>query len=118
MKMTIKETENNILQLNDSLDMIGSQIKWILTETSTKNMIPESPVGREMIQRFFSLYRDFKRLREKASEFYQKIHTAEFDDMIDYYIYTGIMQITMERFNEGVFHQFDCVAETGKLPKE
>ena len=114
--MTLHEAEATILQLNDSLDMIGRQIKWILTETKNKKILPDSVIGKEMISRFFSLHRDFKRLREKASEFYQKIHTAEFDDMIDYYIYTGIMQITLERFNEGVFHQFDCVAETGQLP--
>jgi len=116
MKMTIKETEDTILQLNDSLDVIGIQIKWILTETSTKKMIPESTVGKEMIQRFFSLHRDFKRLREKAREFYEKIQINEFDDEIDYHIYKGIMKITIERFDHGVFHQFDCVAETGQLP--
>jgi len=114
--MNIKETEDTILQLNDSLDVIRSQIKWILTETSTKKMIPESKVGREMISRFFSLHRDFKRLREKAKEFYEKIQIGEFDDEIDYHIYKGIMKITIERFNHGLFHQFDCVAETGQLP--
>ena len=116
MNLTFHQINKKIHAQSESLDMLGNQLRWILDETNKNNAEPGSPYGNEMIQRFFSLYRDFKRIQKEIIDFSEELKLMDYEDNHIGKIYYDCSLILIEKCKSGIFKQFTVVVEEGRLP--
>lgn len=112
------DVHDKLLEQKEAIDTVGNQLRWILSECQKKDAKPGTKFGNEMIQRFFSLYRDFAKIRENTAKLADAVSAVKFDDATMGMIYKATAQLLLRRCNEGIFRQFASVAETGRLPEK
>ena len=115
--MNPDEVHAKLEAINESLTIMGKELMWILEEGERTGAKPGTPLGTELGQRFFTLYRDFKKLKLKAVEFMKEIAASD-SASDDKKVYMISAVLTAARFENGIFRQFTYVAETGNLPPE
>ncbi len=114
----MKETDvqSKIIELNESLDLIEKELRWLLEESTRRDVPPNSPEGDEFLRMFFSLYHDFLGLRQKIVKFARDVKTISFTDETMGLVYQTTADYMARKLGKGIFEQFISVAETGKLP--
>lgn len=115
--MKQNEVYDKLTRQKDSIDVIEKQLRWILSECQKKNAKPGTKFGDEMIQRFYSLYRDFVKIKDDATKLADEVSRVEFNDEIMGLVYKTTANLLLQRCSVGIFRQFTSVAETGKLPE-
>ena len=115
--MTLDEINENLTKQSESLNVISTQLGWILTEVNNSKAVPGSSYGNEMAQRFFSLYRDFKRIKKEILDFSNELKSVDAENKIAKDVYYMCSKILLQRCNIGILEQFTAVAEEGILPE-
>lgn len=116
--MTENEVPTKLDACEESINMLNTQLIWILTECNKDHVRPNTNVGNEMVQRFFSLYRDYQRILSQTTGLILQIEQMEFDDLLMRTIYELHGFALLNRLCSQDFQNFLSIAETGKLPME
>jgi hypothetical protein len=116
--MKNEEVHDVLLEQSNQIDMIAGELKWILEECKKHNVQPGTSLGDEMTQKFFSLFKDYKQVRNKTLELEKEVRTVVFPDPTMATIYLATANLLTRKVTQGIFEQFRSVAETGKLPDE
>jgi len=116
--MSLKEHEvpGKIIEQTEAIDLIASELRWMLEEANKKNIQPDTPEANEMIRMFFSLYSDFKRVREHTYNLQKAIRKVKFTDRALKLVYNASTDLLVKKLGQGIFEQFISVAEHGCLP--
>lgn len=112
------EVHNKLVAQSDAIDQIADQLRWILKEANTRQPKPGSRAGNELTERFYQLYRDFRKIQEKTVQLAEEVDKVKFTDKALSLVYRSCAKLLIRRTMEGIFNQFTSVAETGDLPKK
>ena len=115
--MTLNDAHERLEAQDVSIDTVAISIEWLLKECKTKDIKPFTKLGNEMIQRFFSIYRDWQKIRKETIKLAEKIHAADFKDYSEGLVYAAAADLLVQKCQVGLFEQIVCVAETGELPE-
>lgn len=114
--MTNDEIHEKLLEQSEQIDLIGTELRWMLEECQRQNIQPKTPLGEEMLQKFLSLYRDFQTVKTNTIGLYETIHAMKFSDPTIGMIYLATAILLVRRQSYGIFEQFTSVVEHGCLP--
>jgi hypothetical protein len=114
--MKTDEVHDKLMEQSEQIDLIAKELRWILEECQRQNVQPGTPMGAEMLQKFFSLYKDYKQVRENTFELERQVKEVVFDDYIMGRIYHATADLLVRKVTQGIFEQFTSVAENGCLP--
>lgn len=117
--MTKREYIDKIKECTESLKMVETQLRWILSECEKHKYEVGTPRGAEMYSRFMGLYRnDFKRVLSKIEKLGEMLYTVEFRSGQERLEWSTAQEKLWELSHSGIFQQFISVAEKGHLPPE
>lgn len=116
MKWTTTTANDKITELDEALDLIEKELKWILSESTAQKIQPKTALADEFWQKFMQLYVDFLKVKERVSAFAADMSLAEFSDRALGTAYRTTAAQLLKKTEVGCFKQFASVAETGKLP--
>lgn len=114
--ITEKNIKGELKKLSDSMNLIAKELKWILNKCNKHIPEPDTNLANELLGKFFSLYKDFLKLKSSICEMLTQLNQIKFKNKkLETYCKTYGF-ILFKKSNEGLFEQFSCVAETGDLP--
>ena len=114
---TSEKLYQRIVDQSEALDLIGKELLWILTETTKLQPKPGTDLGNELVVKFFSLYKDFQKVRSDGERLVEDIVHAKLADPLIANLYETAARLLLRKSGQGIFAQFISVAETGDLPK-
>lgn len=115
--MKSEEVHDKLMEQSEQIDLIGKELRWILEECKRQNVQPGTPMGAEMLQKFFSLYKDYQKVRDNTFELERQVKRITFDDHTMGTVYCATADLLVRKVTQGIFEQFTSVAETGELPE-
>jgi hypothetical protein len=107
-----------ITDQSDAIDLIADELTFLLLEAQKNDPPPESPLAIELAGKFLSLYEDFKRVRERSEKLASELDVMEFKNETLGMVYKATAQLLVRKLGEGLFAQFICVVEHGRLPDD
>jgi len=116
--ITPDEAHEKLLKQSDAIDLIAKELIWLLAEVNKKNPQPETPLGEEILTMFFSLYKDYLKVKNDTFVLRDQLDLAEFEDQTMGMLYKASGRMLARKVCEGLFKQFVSVAETGELPED
>lgn len=114
--MKENQVQEKLVEQTEALDIIAKELRWMLDESTKRNIQPDTPIAEEMLQRFFSLYKDFLKVRQDTIKLAVEIHRMKFTDRTMGMVYRATADLLVRKTGEGIFEQFTSVAEHGCLP--
>jgi len=115
--MKSEDAHDTLMEQSEQIDLIAKELRWILEECKRQNVQPGTPIGKEMLQKFFSLYKDYQKVRDNTFELERQVKRLTFDDLTMGKIYYATADLLTRKVTQGIFEQFTSVAETGELPE-
>ncbi len=95
-------------EIENYINTIELQLRWLIDQSNDKKVLPNTPIGNELWQRFFLLYKDLKSIQSQI----EAQILLENDE--------GVRKLIslLERTNTGIFYQFSQLVETGNVPSK
>lgn len=118
MKMTTTRANDRITDLSEALDLIATQLKWLIEKANAVTVVVGSPEGKEHALRFLQLHRDFTKVKGNIIDLCDEMETAEFDDPLLNKIYKRACHLLLRKCYEGLFKDFTHVVEKGTPPPQ
>ena len=115
--MKNEEVHDKLMEQSEQIDLVETELRWILEECKRQNVQPGTPIGQEMLQKFFSFYKDYQKVRDNTFELEKGVKRLTFDDLTMRKIYYDTADLLTRKVTQGIFAQFTSVAETGELPE-
>lgn len=107
---------NSLEEIHESFNWIAKELEWILSICCNENPLPGTPLGKEIAQKFMSLFKDFNHICFKVENIKREILLDPHlnDEVKQKFLST--INLFYQRMNGGLFAKFKSVATTGHLP--
>lgn len=114
--MTENELPTKLIEQSDAIDMLRTQLTWILNQCEKIEVQPSTDIGNELVSRLFSLYKDFNRVFQRSIKLVEEIRGIKFNDKATGLAYEISACRLLCSFDHPDFQNFVSIVETGELP--
>ncbi len=114
--MNENEVTQKLVEQCEAIELIAKELRWILEESTERDIQPNTLAAEEVLRMFFDLYKDFKRVREQTQKLRNDIYAISFTDKTLEMVNRMTADALVKKLSEGIFEQMVSVAEYGCLP--
>lgn len=116
MTITPENVRTKLVEQKEAIDLLETELRWILNITNTQDPAVNTPLANEMLQKFLSLHRDYLKIKDNSCQLSEAVDQLEIEDKTMEMIYRTAARILVRQCDDQFFQEFTSVVETGRIP--